>query len=123
MNIKQTFLGLKRLLFYCALTSKPYLCKKLFQKWMMTFVKDPFLQNLPTFTYFQFGLLETRVVVNFLSWIDDAKCAFKLDFSEYRKSSIRSRSCIILNHKFPRLVLEVFQNIISRVIFFISTSP
>ena len=27
----------------------------------------------------------------------------------YRKSSIRSRPCIILNPKFPRLVLEVFQ--------------
>ena len=27
----------------------------------------------------------------------------------YRKSSIRSRPCIISNPKFPRLVLEVFQ--------------
>ena len=29
----------------------------------------------------------------------------------YRKSSIRSRPCIILNPKFPRLVLEVFQKL------------
>ena len=29
---------------------------------------------------------------------------------EYRKSSIRSRPCIILNSKFPRLVLEVQSN-------------
>ena len=27
----------------------------------------------------------------------------------YRKSSIRSRPCIILHSNFPRLVLEVFQ--------------
>ena len=31
--------------------------------------------------------------------------------NEYRKSSIRSRPCIILNPKFPRLVLEVFQKV------------
>ena len=31
--------------------------------------------------------------------------------SIYRKSSIRSRPCIILNPKFPRLVLEVFQKL------------
>ena len=30
---------------------------------------------------------------------------------EYRKSSIRSRPCIISNPKFPRLVLEVFQKL------------
>ena len=30
----------------------------------------------------------------------------------YRKSSIRSRPCIILNPKFPRVVLEVFQLIL-----------
>ena len=29
----------------------------------------------------------------------------------YRKSSIRSRPCIILNPNFPRLVLEVFQKL------------
>ena len=29
----------------------------------------------------------------------------------YRKSSIRIRPCIILDPKFPRLVLEVFQKI------------
>ena len=29
----------------------------------------------------------------------------------YRKSSIRSRPCIILNPKFPRLVLEVLQKV------------
>ena len=29
----------------------------------------------------------------------------------YHKSSIRSRPCIISNPKFPRLVLEVFQNL------------
>ena len=29
----------------------------------------------------------------------------------YRKSSIRSRPCIISNPKFPRLVLEVFQKL------------
>ena len=29
----------------------------------------------------------------------------------YRKSLIRSRPCIILNPKFPRLVLEVFQKL------------
>ena len=30
----------------------------------------------------------------------------------YRKSSIRSRTCIILDPKFPRLVLEVFQKLL-----------
>ena len=32
-------------------------------------------------------------------------------FEKYRKFSIRSRPCIILNPKFPRLVLEVFQKL------------
>ena len=32
-------------------------------------------------------------------------------FNSYRKSSIRSRPCIISNPKFPRLVLEVFQKL------------
>ena len=42
-----------------------------------------------------------------------------------RKSSIRSQPCIILNPKFPRIVLEVHISkiIISRSNFFISTSP
>ena len=29
----------------------------------------------------------------------------------YRKSSIRSGPCVILNPKFPRLILEVFQKL------------
>ena len=36
---------------------------------------------------------------------------FRPSFPVYRKSSIRSRPCIISNPKFPRLVLEVFQKL------------
>ena len=35
----------------------------------------------------------------------------KFSHFTYRKSSIRSRPCIISNPKFPRLVLEVFQKL------------
>ena len=41
------------------------------------------------------------------------RCNMEIQFEDsiYRKSSIRSRPCIILNPKFHRLVLEVFQKI------------
>ena len=50
--------------------------------------------------------------INLVAKVKQNKCMNLLKiFLEYRKSSIRSRPCIILNPKFPRLVLEVFQKL------------
>ncbi len=48
--------------------------------------------------------MENWLVIESLYLNSDQLCA-------YRKSSIRSRPCIISNPKFPRLVLEVFQKL------------
>ena len=59
-----------------------------------------------------YGISELELVF-FLKNSKGNKCeVFKKTFGmKYRKSSIRSQPCIILNQIFLRLVLEVFQKV------------
>ena len=61
------------------------------------------------------GIEESEKIGDFLvEWSSDivpSQGTRKPLVEKYRKSSIRSRPCIISNPKFPRLVLEVFQKL------------
>jgi len=55
-------------------------------------------------------LINFLIISKFIGRNNKKKCGLKAE-NMYRKSSLRSRPCIILNPKFPRLVLEVFHKL------------